>query len=834
MKTRITHTLGYGNNGRTLWVALALAAAMLFPNAPVQGDGTPAGQVIRNRATATYVDPNNAATTLNTTSNEVTVTVAEVAGITVTPSALTDVNGNTIAPGDILHYDFTVTNTGNNVSKVFVPNTATVSGPGTLGTRRYSEDNGATYTDMAADYTSPLIAPGASVRIRVIVTVNAGAGADVAIRVVLGNRAPNDNSAATQNQDRAGNVDAQDVYTVDGADGDAGEVAGAPVNGVREASAMQEALVGANPQAFAVLLLTQAYNNNATTGNLLDDKLTYSLNLRVNGAAPVGASAGLSPADLAPAANISVAGATASRILISAAIPVGTQLTTTAIAAVANWTPVYTVTPASGGGSANANTALWKNFTTVSPLALQGGDTFAQVTRIGWVRDAATNVVKGSATVTGFAFEVVTQNVSGTSPSVPALAQLFGTPVGGATAVYDESGDQMPSNFSDDGSTPAGYNTPNNGVADATTMGTDTAGNNTGLGDGGEVLVYTLAQSGAILNGPSGAPGAVNTTNDDDFTDRSTDVAAGTTGAVNPALLTFTNTISNPGGATLTAIKVVPVGPTTAAFLPNNTTVTIRYGGGTATYTYVAASGTFTFTSGTEIEIASLAPGVDVNYQVDVDLPAATTVSAELARADNGYPLRVRAWSDLNTNGAVDAGEFNLTTNRAFVGFLKLAKDARIFDTDGTTQIEPAAAGTYTTTPASTTIRPGRIIEYRIIYTNIATTPPTAGSGNVLLYASNVQIIEDGTGATAGSATNNWATVLAGTYATSNLVGSAVNTGGTATLFFHRDTGGAMVVSGDITGTTAATDVTKYVVQVSGTIAPGSAARDFKFKRRIN
>lgn len=66
-------------------VATALLANGIFQFiAPVLADGTTAGTTISNTATATYEDPNVPNTPINSTSNTVTVTVAEVAGITVT------------------------------------------------------------------------------------------------------------------------------------------------------------------------------------------------------------------------------------------------------------------------------------------------------------------------------------------------------------------------------------------------------------------------------------------------------------------------------------------------------------------------------------------------------------------------------------------------------------------------------------------------------------------------------------------------------------------------------------------------------------------------------
>jgi hypothetical protein len=69
-------------------VALTALAAGHLPFAlPAFGDGTAAGTTISNTANVTYIDPNNPGVTLNATSNAVTLTVAEVAGITAVPGS---------------------------------------------------------------------------------------------------------------------------------------------------------------------------------------------------------------------------------------------------------------------------------------------------------------------------------------------------------------------------------------------------------------------------------------------------------------------------------------------------------------------------------------------------------------------------------------------------------------------------------------------------------------------------------------------------------------------------------------------------------------------------
>ncbi|MDV2990826.1 MAG: hypothetical protein N4J56_000480 [Chroococcidiopsis sp. SAG 2025] len=77
--------------------------AQSVPTAPLTGAGTE----IKNKATATYEDPSNPGT-INATSNEVIITVAEVAGIAVTGATPVDRNGSSVSNGDILDFDFTI------------------------------------------------------------------------------------------------------------------------------------------------------------------------------------------------------------------------------------------------------------------------------------------------------------------------------------------------------------------------------------------------------------------------------------------------------------------------------------------------------------------------------------------------------------------------------------------------------------------------------------------------------------------------------------------------------------------------------------------------------
>ncbi|MFN9227152.1 MAG: hypothetical protein ACK6C7_09170, partial [Pseudanabaena sp.] len=212
---------------------------------------TPANTQILNRASGTYVDPNNPLIPINATSNTVTVTVAEVAGITNVPAGIIDVNGGSVSLGDVVNFDFLVTNTGNAPSNIVFPAVANITTVN-VGTLQYQLDlnNDGDFLDLGEGLqtgsftTTTPIPAGSSVRVRVVGTVTAAAaGAPVSVR--LGDTGANDNSAGTQNQPDSGlepplvgvdGTNANEVRTVNvGPD--------APVNGEREASAIQATTV---------------------------------------------------------------------------------------------------------------------------------------------------------------------------------------------------------------------------------------------------------------------------------------------------------------------------------------------------------------------------------------------------------------------------------------------------------------------------------------------------------------------------------------------------------------------------------------------------------------
>ncbi|MBW4616281.1 MAG: hypothetical protein KME21_24005 [Desmonostoc vinosum HA7617-LM4] len=833
-------------------IASALLTSSYFQLiAPVLAEGTTAGQSITNRATATYEDPSG--TRVDATSNTVTVTVAEVAGITVTASGVTDNNGGSVAVNDLLIYTYTITNVGNDPTLFRIPNFASTTGPGTVsgtlpgGTAnnlQYSTDGGKTWVNMTgSEVLTPSIAPGNTVLVRIPVTVQAGAISGDIIKVTLGNTPGN-----AQNQLRV--PDGGDVYTVDNTGTANGDIAGDPVNGTREASAIDQITVGSTVKNYtlATVLKTLSANNNAGTSQITDDKLTYNLSLRVESTDLTGK--GITPAPLI-GTSITVDGVAGDYILVSDAIPAGTDLAA-APTPPPNWEAVYTTDAI----TTDANTASWKTF------PLKGADTLPGITRVGFInRPTNLGSVAPGTTVSGFSIQLAVESTATSPLTVANIAQLFGKTPNNNFPVHDESGDQNPSNYSGSpgNMTPAAGTDspvgtdPGDGIPDTlpaasvddgyinnpTTpeTGTDPANNNTGDGSvGGEANIIKLevTAASAILNGPQNAPDAIGPSGgtNDDFTNKSSLVPAGTApgSTLDPSTVGFTNTIKNSGTAT-NSISLLPTPPANAADLPTNTIVVITYNSESRSYVWngtqflydadgnPSTPGTAINATSQYITIPNVAGGASVNYGVEVNLPSGTQLSTDIER---GFPVPVTAFVDDATPGLGAETVKNITIDRVYTGFLKLTKVSRVLQGTG-----PAVQGTDGT--FSSTLKkpaPGNIIEYQIQYKNIS--DPQAGSGNVILNADKVVITEDGT-----LTPNNWAldNDANGKIDTSNVVGSAKDSGTANMQFFSGNP--ATTSSIDQTGTTVNTDITKYVDSVTGQVTPGEQ-RTFTFQRKVN
>jgi hypothetical protein len=281
----------------------------------------------------------------------------------------------------------------------------------------------------------------------------------------------------------------------------------------------------------------------------------------------------------------------------------------------------------------------------------------------------------------------------------------------------------------------------------------------------------TLLQTGGVLNGPQGAPGAIGSDTNDDFTDKSVlaadilnvpaypDPPSFNNKTVASNSVTFTNTIANMGNANDTYTLSLTA-------YPAGSDVTIIVG---ATSTPMVTAGTPVVGAAPTIAVAYGATG---NYQVVVKLPIGKPVLT-------GFGTTIRATS------GIDNTKTNDTIDRLWTGFIQLVKAVSVNNPD-------------LTKGAATDPVPGAVLTYTIVYTNVATS--VGGAGSVKLTATNLIITENGL-----LGGNNWAT-----YTTQN---------GTPT-----DPGGSIVTNGP-----PVTSITDTVATVTA-----GATGTLTFKRTIN
>lgn len=290
-----------------------------------------------------------------------------------------------------------------------------------------------------------------------------------------------------------------------------------------------------------------------------------------------------------------------------------------------------------------------------------------------------------------------------------------------------------------------------------------------------------LVIQGAVLNGPQGAPGAINNTNNDDFTNKS--VSTGLAG-VGPGgnttaqgVVTFTNTIQNSGNANdsyTLSVQSFPAGSTVK--------VTVN-----AVQTTVVNNGVAT---GNPVPALAVNFGATANYQVEVTLPSGKTVLT-------GYDTVLRATSG-NTNT-----QYNETIDRVYTGFIQLTKTVTVSNTTGV--------------GGATDPVPGAQLIYAITYQNVSSAQAGSGVGNVTLSATNIVISEDGTPGPGN--TNNWAT-----YTTMVLAPPAA--------WNPSDTLGGNITDGSTNG--AVTAITNFLKDtVAGPLGPQQSGT-FTFRRLIN
>lgn len=764
---------------RQLLAAMLLASGSLSSALPLLAQ-TQIGDQIKNTFTGTFQDDNG--NVLNASSNEVVLQVSEVAGITVQAQAPSQANPD---PNDNFTADFVITNVGNDPTFVFVPGQATLANPpGKTGSTSFTQGqlqiiefagtplptpvnipaNGENSGNFPANAlpNGGVLNPGQTIKVRVPVTVVETALKNDSVIISLGNT-----GAPANQQNIAYTNDAGSVYTNNIPDGGApGEAPGLPANGQREAMDTSQVItVGARLQALGTILLARDYSNNNTPGTISDDRITYNLATRIEKDLPAGVVDAV-PAPLC-ATSINLDGTPIDRILISDAIPANTILSAAnPIASTdGNWTTVYT----SSALTLPANEALWS---INRPAASD------QITRVGFLRDTC---IPTNTTIGGFSF--VVEPIAGfNGGQIVNIAQLFGQSTPGVPVadtstqlIYDESGDQDPNNglgianpdpktggaaannggiiargadLALDGSDPgpglnATANDTNQGVNTGATAGTKPAG--------GETVVQNIVSAPA--NGPDTQAGAVGPRDtDDDFTNivLAPPAALPITQKLDDAQtppVNFTNTVQSFSTAPQ-VISLLPRTPENPAALPEGTIVTVTNpaNGQSATYRYSIANG-FTFVSGTGGPTATQpvtlsldpAPNNTGSYTVNADLPNADQMQE--------YPIPILAFVDQGTPGydANDPG--NVTIDRIYTGFIRVTKEARVIEDDGTTEVIPFTTDTATLSGAAET---GRFVEYRLTYTNLS-VGQGQGSNNVILPATDFVLVDDGS-----AAPNNW------------------------------------------------------------------------------
>jgi hypothetical protein len=584
---------------------------------------------------------------LTSVSNIVTTTVSNVAGIAITPDA--GANPSIVASQTGILFEFALANTGN-ITDNFL----------------FQALGGSVRTVTSGTTTATIT--------QAVIDVNGSSTIDGSDTDILTNPADVTSAAVPQGGSimvlveisiNAGASPGDTVQVLLG--DDASQPANLSANEVRTVdgttiNARQEDVgdITATVQDDAQLLLTATVPAGPVA---LGSNIAYSLSVDNNGGRD------------ATGQSFNVDGGPQVGILVSNPTPTGTQiLGAPAPTAPAGYTVVYTTDPLTTTPSA----ATWTS--TAPPLA--------SVRRIGFFDAGGT--IPASSSSGPFTFSVIITTADATSP-IPEIADVFAQNFVSAN-ITDQSGDAV-TNVGD--------------------LNADfTEGTSPGNVDGDGIVQYTLLiQLGDVLLGPAGTPGAVHTTDDDDFTDQSSTAGNGLApGSATSAAstLVYTNTLENLGNADDTFRVTAPT-------LPAGFTVTVDPDAG-------GPLGPTTVSGGGFVDVP-VAYGSTQDITVTITAPAGITVLTAYGTV-------------LEAESQTTPGATNQTVDNFFAGFLELVKTVTV--TNGT-----GVGGA--TDPV-----PGAEIQYDVTYTNVATV--TAGAGNVTLIASSVVITEDG-----NAAPNNWA-----------------------------------------------------------------------------
>jgi hypothetical protein len=479
---------------RTLYALVS--AALIFAFSTQGFAQTAADTAIKNTASATYSDGTD---DYSTVSNEVTVTVAKVAGLTITPDQTSNNQSNSavVAGQTGVTMTFRVTNTGNFSNDVrFLASGASV--------RALSSGTAApTITAATADGTDILantaavdktLAQNGFIDVVVTVSIAAGASPGDVITVFLGDAASGTNFDNVEVGTTANPSSTNEVRTV----------STAAVNGLREARGDIRVTVENN--ALPRVNLT------APAGPVaLGSTITYSAEACNAGSRDLGP---VSPA---------------TQIYVYAPIPVGTQLASLPSGA-SYTTDALTTAPLA---------ATWSTATPVP---------FASVTRIripvGASIAAATTVPTCASAVN---FDVTITTTNATAP-IYEIVDLIGSNTLGTT-VTDQSGDAIANR----GDLNANFNEPLFGGTVSSTQGFQLP---TLLQQTGGVFIGPLGSPQA--NGPTNNNDDF--TNKSVNTGIASVAPGGVT--TDAGTVVFVNTVENDGNADDTYTLTAPTVPT--------------------------------------------------------------------------------------------------------------------------------------------------------------------------------------------------------------------------------------------------------------------------------
>ena len=250
---------------------LVLSSVLLSNSGVAQVSSPAPNTTIENQAVGSFLDSTDNSTQV-VESNVVTVTIAEVAGITVTvETPLTAASA-----GELAIFEYVITNVGNDPTQFFLPSTyASILTNGSPGGG--SQEGDLTIVEYDADgasgSTSPValniavptaaatgdltgfpnggaIPAGGTVTVRLPIRLSQSLVADDVVSVDFGE------TSVVDGQNEPLVVDSQDVYTQDNLGTNNGDFNGSPINGEREASARQSVTIIGPPEVLLVKRVT--------------------------------------------------------------------------------------------------------------------------------------------------------------------------------------------------------------------------------------------------------------------------------------------------------------------------------------------------------------------------------------------------------------------------------------------------------------------------------------------------------------------------------------------------------------------------------------------------